>query len=102
MNARNHLIGSIAALMLCQPIAAAAGSALETGNDPQLRRLFHPTEREQRREQGGQIFIYDGIETGTIDLAMEQQFSRIGNMMFIRTRVETGDGEEEVLEDGCD
>ncbi len=44
--------------------------------------------------------IYDGLKEKTVHLAMNQQFDRIENMMFVNTRYINQDGEEAA--DDCD
>ncbi len=102
MKERILTLGLVAALL--SPIAAlaVADEHASAYADPQLRRLFQPSEREREREQQGQVFIYDGLDGRNIDRAMNDQFARVDSMMFVRTRVENEDGEEEVLEDGCE
>jgi hypothetical protein len=52
----------------------------------QKRRIFHPTTAELRREARGRVVIYDGMRVGDVRHALDSQFDRIDNMMFIRTR----------------
>ena len=49
-----------------------------------------------------QVIIYSNVRNKTIDLAMDNQFNRIENMMFINTVVETEIGELSYAEDECD
>ncbi len=46
--------------------------------------------------------IYDSLDNETVELAMNEQFDRIENMMFVRTQYIQEDGEYEVEDDGCD
>jgi hypothetical protein len=46
--------------------------------------------------------IYDGLRYATVTRAMDEQFDRIENMMFVGTLIEREDGDFEVEEDGCD
>jgi len=69
----------------------------------QKKRLQNPSKIVKKAEALRQsIFIYDGLKEEDVDSAMDSQFSRIENMMFIRTRITTEAGEEEVQEEGCD
>jgi len=68
---------TLGCLILVQPASTLA--------DWQERRLLEPTATELQREQQGKIFIYDGLKSGEVDKAMDTQFQRIDNMMFIRT-----------------
>lgn len=64
--------------------------------------LFDPTEDMLEAEERGRIMIYDGLENKVVEQAMTEQFDRIENMMFVRTRHIQDDGELLVEEDGCD
>jgi len=69
----------------------------------QKKRLNKPSRIVLKAEELRQsIFIYDGMREGDIDIAMDAQFNRIENMMFVRTLISNDEGEEEVQEDGCD
>jgi len=100
MKERILTLSLVASLLV--PIPALALGDNSNQDDPRLRRLFQPSERELQRERQGRIYIYDGLESRQIDRAMEREFARVDNMMFVRTRVKTEDGEEETLEDGCE
>lgn len=63
--------------------------------------LFNPSTGILRAENRGRISIYDGLEHAVVDRAMDTQFDRIGNMMFIRTRQTLPDGSVE-SDDDCD
>jgi hypothetical protein len=85
-------------------VAAADVSTIE------LRRLFDPTEAELAAEAEGRIYIYDGLTDRDVQRAMNEEFERVENMMFIRTRKtdDTGElkrdaetGEVEYEDDGC-
>ena len=76
----------------------------------ELRRLLDPTEAELAAEAEGRIYIYDGLTDRDIQEAMNEEFERVENMMFIRTRKTNADGElkrnedtgeVEVADDGC-
>ena len=80
-------------------------------DDWQLRMLHEPTDTQLAMEKKGRVFIYDGLTDVQVEQAVDQQFDRMGSMMFIRTVVTDTDGEsmtdEEtgvliVEEDGCD
>jgi hypothetical protein len=76
----------------------------------ELRRLFEPTPSELAQEEKGRIYIYDGLRDKDVQRAMEQEFERVENMMFIR-ETKTDDkgevlkdpetGQELVEDDGC-
>jgi hypothetical protein len=63
----------------------------------ELRRLFEPTDAELRAEAAGRIYIYDGLRDIDIERAMEAEFDRVENMMFIREK--KTDQKGEVLKD---
>jgi len=86
-------IGTILALVL---------PAQAENMDWQVRRLMQPTPEEERRDASGRIFIYDGLHETQVNQAMDSHFHRVDSMMFVRTRIDTADGETEVEDDGCD
>jgi hypothetical protein len=76
----------------------------------ELRRLMEPTPAELRAEAAGRIYIYEGLRDTDVAQAMQEQFGRVENMMFIRTKktTETGEvvkdqntGQAIVEDDGC-
>ena len=69
-----------------------------------LRRLMHPSPAELASEERGKVHIYDSLEINEVDAALDQNFERIHNMMFIRINhlPATGSGPAEVEDDGCD
>lgn len=72
-------------------IASLSGTALST-QDWQERRLLTPTANQQRMEQQGRVYIYDGLHEETVDRALDTQFDRVENMMFIGVKRTTVDG----------
>jgi hypothetical protein len=52
----------------------------------ELRRLFEPTGVELAAEAKGKIYIYDGLRDIDVQRALDEEFERVDNMMFIRTR----------------
>ena len=67
----------------------------------QERRLLSPTASQQRMEQQGRVNIYDGLHEGTVDQALDTQFDRVQNMMFVAVQHTTDEGEE-YADDDCD
>ena len=63
--------------------------------------LHHPSPGLLAREQRGQVTIYDGLTSTEVDKALDQQFERITNLMFVRTRHVEDDGDVTV-DDDCD
>jgi hypothetical protein len=67
----------------------------------QKRVLFSPGPEILRAEAAGRVMIYDGLRNRTVEKALDDQFGRIENMMFIRTVYTLENGEDEV-DDDCD
>jgi len=69
-----------------------------------LRRLMQPSAAELASEERGHIHIYDSLEINEVNAALDQNFERIQNMMFIRINhlPATGSGPAEVEDDGCE
>lgn len=72
-----------------------------TQDSYQERVLFSPSPEILQAEAGGRIMIYDGLRNETVEKALDHQFGRIENMMFVRTVYVHEDGEPEV-DDDCD
>ena len=70
--------------------------------DWQLEMIHDPSAAQIKVEERGRVYIYDGLYDSDVKLAMETQFDRVDNMMFVRTKVETPQGETETEDDGCD
>jgi hypothetical protein len=79
-------------------------------SDIELRRLFEPTTSELEQEAKGRIYVYDGLRDKDVEQAVNEEFDRVENMMFIRekktdekgevlTNPDTGDAV--VQDDGC-
>jgi hypothetical protein len=78
--------------------------------DIEKRRLFEPTASERAEEEEGRIYIYDGLPDKVVEEAVDEEFDRIENMMFIRTKKTNPDGsvrkdpktgQVQVEDDGC-
>jgi hypothetical protein len=67
----------------------------------QERRLLAPSAAQQRMEQQDRVYIYDGLHEDTVDQALDTQFERVENMMFVGVRHTTADGDE-YADDDCD
>lgn len=65
-----------------------------------LNALFNPDKSLLNAEARGRVTIYDGLKNQDIEQAMDEQFDRIGHMMFIGTRHVQADGEE-IIDDDC-
>ena len=94
-------ISNPASIVIC--LLALLSSGLAGAADRyQYKVLFNPAEHVLNAEQRGRIMIYDGLENELVERAMTEQYDRIENMMFVRTRFEQPDGSFEVEDDGCD
>ena len=93
------------ALCLCS--ASALAEDVLPGADQldfQERLLLHPTTKQLTAEQDGRVRIYDSLEMGLINTALDQRFNRIEHMMFSRIHhlPPAGAGPAAVEDDGCD
>lgn len=97
MNIKNTIT---AITVICQMWATAAVSDPEA--DWQLAMIHDPSSAQLTVEERGRVYIYDGLPDAQVELAMNMQFERLDNMMFVRTKVVTPEGETETADDGCD
>jgi len=67
----------------------------------QQRVLFSPSAEILQAEARGRVMIYDGLKNETVEKALDNQFDRIENMIFVRTVHIQENGEFEV-DDDCD
>ena len=63
--------------------------------------LLNPSQSLLEAESRGRITIYDGLDDSEVDVAMDKQFGRIDNMMFVRIRRTLDDGSVDETDD-CD
>ncbi len=63
--------------------------------------LLSPSKAVLLAERKGRVTIYDGLEHRVVDRALDTQFARIENMMFVRTRESLPDGSWEI-DDDCE
>jgi hypothetical protein len=63
--------------------------------------LFNPDKALLVAESKGRVTIYDGLDSEVVDRAMDSQFDRIENMMFVGVRHTLADGSVEE-DDDCD
>jgi hypothetical protein len=54
-------------------------------HDWQVQRLMDPSPRDIEKEHKGSVYIYDGLTERDVDTALNTQFPRIQNMMFVGT-----------------
>ena len=50
------------------------------------RRLLDPTSGELRAEATSRVYIYEGLRDRDVERALEEEFKRVQNMMFIRVK----------------
>ena len=89
----NMLLAGLFTLII-NPVYAA--------NDFYKNALLAPSESLLKAEAKGRIMIYDGIDIAMVEKAMDEQFERIDNMMFVGIRHPVADGEFVAENDGCD
>ncbi len=75
---------TVATLITTLVVAGGAGAQADN-HGWQLKKLFSPTSQDLAREARGQIFIYDGLRDTDVERALQNEFERIGSMMFVRT-----------------
>ena len=102
----------IASMAICSGLTLIPTTGLASNNVDmiQLKNLFEPSQSQLRREANGHIYIYDGLTDRAVNRAMDQQFNRIENMMFVGTIVTDPQGRPAVdaqgaimiEDDGCD
>lgn len=83
-------------------LLVVSSSVFGGNNDYQLKNLFSPTEGALQAEENGRVMIYDRLSSETVNMAMDQHFGRIENMMFIRTQYIQENGEYEAEDEDCD
>ena len=94
-----------AALVWCVPATAHVHETLALPDASyDMRRLMHPTPAELASEEKGHVHIYDSLEINEVDIALDENFDRIQNMMFTRIHhlPPSGSGPAEVEDDGCE
>lgn len=87
----------VTALILGGLTLPGTGSAAEA--DWQTAMLQNPSAAQLAIERRGRVFIYDGLREIDVDRAMDTQFERVQNMMFIRTQRASEAGEDGVDDD---
>ncbi len=75
-------------------------SGVQAEADFQHNMLLNPDSAQMSAEARGRVMIYDGMNSVTVELAMNTQFDRIESMMFVNTRHVQPDGEV-VEDDDC-
>ena len=92
---------SITRFIIPMVLLSAFANPVVAGQGWQERRLLAPSAAQQRMEQQDRVYIYDGLHEDTVDDALDTQFDRVQNMMFVGVRRTTEDGDE-YADDDCD
>ncbi len=101
----------ISQLILIAFAGTLYSNAARSSESWQMTLLFSPSEVNLASEKKGRIIIYSGLTDVTVARAMDENFDRIGSMMFTRTIVTDGKGiplrdaetgEIVTEDDGCD
>lgn len=73
-------------MLIVAGIAVVPSAAFTKDTDTwQMRTLFEPSDSHLRSETRGRVVICEGLEEATVNRALDTQFSRIDNMMFVGT-----------------
>lgn len=83
-------------------IGGSLFSQVHAYDEYQHKVLFTPSTAVLEAEARGRVMIYDGLPQATVMRAMDEQFHRIENMMFVGTVIAEENGELVVEDDGCD
>ena len=97
---RNRTSAGLKKLLMANLLLTLSTPAL-SADSFQQKMLFSPSESMLEAEARGRIMIYDGLDSASVDRAMDEQFNRIDNMMFIRIHHEEDNGQYSVDDDGC-
>jgi hypothetical protein len=102
---------AVGSTLVIGPLHAAVGDSADATYEAwQAKRLFQPTERQLHQERMGKIFIYDGLKETYVARALEEQFDRVGSMMFVNVvvtdaqgqpKADPESGEVVTQDDGC-
>lgn len=93
-----------ATLLTCLALdLAGAGSAARaegmTRDGHYENTLHNPSATVLLAEAKGRVTIYDGLQNEEVEQALDDQFGRIDNMMFIRTKMTQPNGDAQVDDD---
>jgi hypothetical protein len=94
---RHHILSIALVITVSLPGAASAASS----SNWQVKQLNDPSPGLVQAEARGRVTIYDGLREQQVERAMDEQFERIDNMMFIRTLREAPDGGYVAVDDDC-
>ena len=90
------------AAIIANMLLVLATTPAQAMDNYQYSALFTPGDYTLKAEAKGRVMIYDGLTSKTVDRAMNEQFNRIDNMMFVGIVHEQENGEYYVEDDGCD
>lgn len=93
MKSLNSIIATIVTVSMLTTVHAS------NNDDYQHNVLLNPSTFQLKAEANGRIMIYDQMDNETVELALNTQFARIDNMMFIRTQHVQEDGSIEEDDD---
>jgi hypothetical protein len=96
---RHHILSLATALTIS--LLSANAAAAPAASDWQLGQLQNPSPGLVKAEARGRVTIYDGLKGQQVERAMDEQFDRIDNMMFIRTLEQAPDGGYVAEDDDC-
>ncbi len=97
--------------LLVTAFILASAQAQATSDHWQVRMLHQPSDIQLALETKGRVFIYDGLTDVEVGRAVDEQFERMGSMMFVRTVLTDASGQAQtnsetgevlVEDDGCD
>lgn len=92
---------TMAIAMVCLVWCAVATADPDT--DWQLEMIHEPSAAQLKVEERGRVYIYDRLDEADVELAMNLQFDRLDNMMFVRTKPKVeSSGEQTESDDDCD
>jgi len=89
---RRLILASVGAALFQTPAPAISADPLHA--EWQLRRLFEPTTQELERESKGHVFIYHRLPDTVVARALDEQFDRVGAMMFTGVIITNSEGSE--------
>lgn len=97
----NSTTRGAAALLIYLSVTGLSIASTSNAEDWQRNQLLNPSAGQLAAEKRGRVAIYDGLHESTVDTALDNQFGRIENMMFIRVARTSPNGDEWV-DDDCD
>ena len=90
-------------VLMMSTLFAPLARVADANDSFQYNTLYNPSPAQLKAEERGRVMIYDGLDNALVERALDEQFDRIGHMMFIRTRQSASDDDEEdtAEDDGC-